>query len=162
MDFIRVSSQYSLLTTLVSLPPPPSAIKYQHASFLEEPSWPLTAPGTAKDECTSVKKPAGFFSMASTLKPAPVSTPLANTPVVKGPVIQPLLFRRPLLMSTGLGNAILGGLSVSVATEQWGKNNSGEQNHLGGPFSPFAAWWICVAVLAGDWYSPRNPLSVMS
>lgn len=51
--------------------------------------------------------------MASTLKPAPVSTPLAKIPVVKGPVRQPLLFRKPLPMSTGLGNAILMNVCVS-------------------------------------------------
>lgn len=76
--------------------------------------------------------------MASTLKPVPVSVPLTNIPVVKGPEIQPLLFRRPLPMSTGLGNAILvRRLCQYLRSSQ--NNSIGEENHLGGPFSPFAA-----------------------
>jgi len=52
---------------------------------------PRTAPGTAREECASAKKPAGFASICDTWKAAPVSTPSAKMPVAKGPLIQPML-----------------------------------------------------------------------
>ncbi len=76
----------------------------------------------------SVKNADGSASIWSRVKPWPVSVPSGATPVVKGPCRQPELTREPLPSSSGFGNAI-----------------------RGGPAWPASPWWMCVAVLAGDW-----------
>ena len=103
------------------------------------------APGTALEEWTSAKKPEGFSSIFLTLKPKPLSLPVAAfmTPVTKPslvPVMQPMLRRVFLQLetSTGLGKAM-----------------------RGGPALPAAASWMWVAETAGDWYSPWKPVMVM-
>ncbi len=103
-------------------------------------SWPRTAPAVNDAVWVSAANEAGSASICATVKPVPVSWPCAfMIPVVNGPCMQPELVRVPFPASTGFGNAM-----------------------RGGPALPTAAWWMCVAVFAGLWYSPVTPVRVMS
>jgi hypothetical protein len=62
--------------------------------------------------------------------------PLARTPVVNGPVIHP----RDCLQEYSLRSSDCPGRGVGLGNAI-----------LGGPAAPLAAWWMWVAVTAGDW-----------
>ena len=89
----------------------------------------------------SAENPAGFASSCEREKPVPVSVPLGARPVVNGPSEQPVLVRTVAVGSSagvGFGKAI-----------------------RGGPFTPAAVSWMCVAVLAGLWYGVTTLFRVM-